>query len=85
VGAAADEKSDVGDVSCPTAPKGHESNWVQTIPGNGWNVFLRLYGPGQSWFDKTWKPGEFVLGLSLSAQNPRCRSGIALLLRARRC
>lgn len=42
----------------PTAPKGHESNWVQTVPGKGWNVILRLYGPEQSWFDKTWKPGE---------------------------
>ena len=43
----------------PTAPKGHEANWVQTVPGKGWNVLLRLYGPGQSWFDKTWKPGDF--------------------------
>ena len=43
----------------PTAPKGHESNWVQTVPGKGWNVLLRLYGPEQSWFDKTWKPGDF--------------------------
>jgi hypothetical protein len=43
----------------PTAPQGHESNWVQTVPGKGWNVLLRLYGPEQSWFDKTWKPGEF--------------------------
>ena len=45
----------------PTAPKGHENNWVQTVPGKGWNVILRLYGPEQSWFDKTWKPGEFEL------------------------
>jgi len=45
----------------PTAPKGHESNWVQTVPGKSWNVLLRLYGPGQSWFDKTWKPGDFEL------------------------
>jgi hypothetical protein len=37
----------------PTAPPGHESNWVQTVPGKGWNVLLRLYGPEQSWFDKT--------------------------------
>ena len=44
----------------PTAPEGHESNWVQTIPGKSWNVLLRLYGPGQSWFDKTWKPGDFI-------------------------
>ena len=45
----------------PAAPKGHEANWVQTVPGKGWNVLLRLYGPEQSWFDKTWKPGEFEL------------------------
>jgi hypothetical protein len=45
----------------PTAPAGHEANWVQTVPGKGWNVLLRLYGPLQPWFDKTWKPGEFEL------------------------
>src|SRR5580704_16367801 len=45
----------------PTAPAGHETNWVQTVPGRGWNVLLRLYGPLQPWFDKTWKPGEFEL------------------------
>src|SRR5580698_4563762 len=45
----------------PAAPKGHEANWVQTVPGKGWNVLLRLYGPLQPWFDKTWKPGEFEL------------------------
>ncbi len=43
----------------PEAPAGHESNWVQTIPGKSYNVFLRLYGPLQPWFDKTWKPGDF--------------------------
>jgi hypothetical protein len=42
----------------PKAPAGKESNWVQTWPGKGWNVILRLYGPLQSWFDKTWRPGE---------------------------
>jgi hypothetical protein len=45
----------------PNAPKGHETNWVQTVPGKGWNVLFRLYGPLQPWFDKTWKPGEFEL------------------------
>ena len=45
----------------PTTPVGHEANWVQTVPGKGWNVLLRLYGPLQPWFDKTWQPGEFVL------------------------
>jgi hypothetical protein len=43
----------------PTAPRDHEANWVQTVPGKGWNVLFRLYGPLQPWFDKTWKPGEF--------------------------
>lgn len=42
----------------PTAPKGHESNWVQTVPGKGWSVALRLYGPEDAWFNKTWRPGE---------------------------
>ena len=42
----------------PTAPDGQESNWLQTIPEKGWNTVLRIYGPGQSWFDKTWRPGD---------------------------
>lgn len=43
----------------PKAPPGKESNWVQTVPGKSWNVLLRLYGPLQPWFDKSWRPGEF--------------------------
>ncbi len=42
----------------PKAPKGKENNWVQTVPGKNWWTILRLYGPLQPWFDKTWKPGE---------------------------
>jgi hypothetical protein len=45
----------------PKAPAGKESNWVQTIPGKGWFMILRLYGPLQPWFNKTWKPGEIEL------------------------
>ena len=45
----------------PTAPVGQENNWLQTIPAKGWNTILRLYGPLEPWFDKTWKPGEFEL------------------------
>jgi hypothetical protein len=45
----------------PKAPAGQENNWIQTIPGKGFNVLLRLYGPLDSWFDKTWRPGEFEL------------------------
>jgi hypothetical protein len=42
----------------PVAPFGKDDNWVQTWPGKGWNVVLRLYGPLASFFDKTWRPGE---------------------------
>lgn len=42
----------------PTAPKGHEANWVQTVSGKGWSTALRLYGPEEAWFNKTWRPGE---------------------------
>ena len=42
----------------PKAPSGKESNWVQTWPGKGWNIILRLYGPMQPFFDKTWRPSE---------------------------
>lgn len=45
----------------PVAPEGKESNWVQTIPGKGWNTILRLYGPLEPWFDQTWRPGEIEL------------------------
>jgi hypothetical protein len=45
----------------PKAPSGQENNWVQTMPGKGWNVLLRLYGPLEPWFDKSWKPGDIEL------------------------
>ncbi|HLD66005.1 MAG TPA: DUF1254 domain-containing protein [Pseudomonas sp.] len=45
----------------PKAPPGKEHNWVQTVPGKGWNMLLRLYGPLEAWFDKTWRPSEIEL------------------------
>ena len=45
----------------PKPLKGKESNWVQTVPGKGWNTIFRLYGPLESWFDQTWRPGEIEL------------------------
>ena len=45
----------------PTAPEGHEGNWIQTIPGKSYLSILRLYGPLEAWFDKSWKPGDFEL------------------------
>ncbi len=45
----------------PKAPEGNEANWIQTVPGKGWFAGLRLYGPLEPWFDKTWQPGEVEL------------------------
>jgi hypothetical protein len=45
----------------PKAPAGKEDNWVQTVPGMGFSVVLRLYGPLEPWFNKTWRPGEIEL------------------------
>ena len=42
----------------PKPPAGKESNWIQTVPGKGWFLCLRLYGPLKPWFDKSWRPGE---------------------------
>jgi hypothetical protein len=42
----------------PKPPPGKQSNWVQTIPGETWFTILRLYGPLEPWFNKTWRPGE---------------------------
>ncbi len=42
----------------PEAPEGQENNWIQSVPGKGWNMLIRLYGPEQPWFDKTWRPGD---------------------------
>jgi hypothetical protein len=43
----------------PEQPNGvARGNWIQTVPGRGWFVLLRLYGPLEPFFDKTWRPGE---------------------------
>jgi hypothetical protein len=42
----------------PKAPAGKEANWTQTVPSKGWFAILRLYGPLEPWFDKSWRPGE---------------------------
>jgi hypothetical protein len=38
----------------PLAPKGNESNWIQTNNGEAWFTYLRLYGPSETYFDKSW-------------------------------
>ena len=39
-------------------PAGKEKNWLQTVAQKNWFAILRLYGPTEPWFDKTWRPGE---------------------------
>ena len=45
----------------PEAPKGQESNWLQSIPGKSWFVAWRVYGPLQPWLNQTWRVGEIEL------------------------
>jgi hypothetical protein len=45
----------------PEPPPGKASNWVPTVAGKGWFTVLRLYGPLEPWFDKSWRPGEIEL------------------------
>ena len=41
------------------APARKEGQWIKTIPGKGWFVYFRIYGPQASAFDGSWKPGDF--------------------------
>jgi hypothetical protein len=53
----------------PRPPAAYEGNWIQTVPGKSFNIILRLYGPLQPWFDKTWKPGD----LEFVAESPSAK------------
>lgn len=41
----------------PKAPN-NKCNWLQTDPDKGWNTIFRLYGPLETFYDKTWIPGD---------------------------
>jgi hypothetical protein len=43
----------------PMAPVGNEGRWIKTVPGRGWFAYIRIYGPEQAAFDRSWKPGDF--------------------------
>ena len=46
----------------PTLPNGvQRGNWIQTVPGKGWNTILRLYSPLEAFFTKAWRPSEIEL------------------------
>ncbi len=44
----------------PTPPDDGDHLWVQTIPGAGWFVYLRLSGPEEAAFNGDWRPGDFI-------------------------
>lgn len=47
-----------GDLVINFGPTASGANSIQTRPQKGWFPILRIYGPLESWFDKTWRPGE---------------------------
>jgi hypothetical protein len=46
----------------PKLPAGvQDGNWIQSMPGKGYFVCLRLYSPLEPFFDRSWKMGEIEL------------------------
>lgn len=46
----------------PKQPAGvARGNWIQTVPGKGYFVLLRLYSPLEPFFTKAWRPSEVEL------------------------
>jgi len=44
----------------PRMPAGKEKNWIKTVPGKGWFMYLRLYSPTEAFFEKSWRPDHVV-------------------------
>jgi len=45
----------------PTLPHDvQRSNWIQTVPGKGWFIVLRLYSPLEPFFSKAWRITEII-------------------------
>ncbi|MFE8595917.1 DUF1254 domain-containing protein [Archangium violaceum] len=45
----------------PNAPAGKERQWIQTMPGTGFFLYFRIYGPEAASLDGTWKVGDVTL------------------------
>jgi len=56
------EFNDDGSVTFHVGPQPPDGarNWLKTIPGRGWFGLIRWYGPTQEFFDRRYKPGDFV-------------------------
>ena len=43
----------------PKLPKGvPEANRIKTNPKKGFFGYIKIYGPEQEYYDKTWKPSD---------------------------
>jgi hypothetical protein len=46
----------------PQQPQGiKRGNWIQTVPGKGYFVILRLYSPLEAFFTKSWRVSEIEM------------------------
>lgn len=43
----------------PKAPDGIRQNWIPSVPGKAWFAYVRLYGPTEGYFDKSWPLPDF--------------------------
>ena len=43
----------------PSSGSAADGTWIQTLPGVGWFVYFRIYGPGAPAFDGTWQLPDF--------------------------
>jgi hypothetical protein len=46
------------DIYFSSTSPGDGKNWLRSMPGEGFFVILRIYGPTQAFFDKTWVPSD---------------------------
>lgn len=44
----------------PDVPPGEDGNWIKTVPGKGWFILFRLYGPEKAYFDRSWTPDDLI-------------------------
>ncbi|MFE4950593.1 DUF1254 domain-containing protein [Leifsonia sp. NPDC056665] len=46
----------------PDRPDADDAHWIQTVPGRGWFVYFRIYGPQGAAFDRSWSLPDFSRG-----------------------
>lgn len=42
----------------PHEPRDNAGNWIKTVPGKGFLLLLRMFGPTQRFYDATWTLGD---------------------------